>query len=111
MVKIITAQDLKKKLDAKEDFVLVMVLGEEYFKQKHISGSMNIPSDHVSEKAEELLPDKNKEIVVYCANTACQASPTAAKKLEALGYTNIVDFEDGIEGWEKAGYKFEGTEA
>ena len=110
-MKTISAEELKKKLDANEEFELVNVLPKEYFDKKHIPKSKNLSVEDIDEKAAEALPDKAKEIVVYCANTQCQASPNAAKKLEALGYTNVADYEDGVTGWEEAGYDLEGSQA
>ena len=106
-MKTITAEVLKKKIGAKEDFILIDVLSKESFEGKHVSTSINIPVDEIENRASSELPDKNKEIVVYCASTDCQASPRAGKKLEELGYTNIVDYEAGIAGWQDAGYEFE----
>lgn len=106
-MKTINAEELKKKVDAGEDFVLVDVLGKESYEGKHIKTSINIPVDEIENRASSELPDKNKEIVVYCASTDCQASPRAGKKLEELGYTHVVDYEAGIAGWQDAGYQFE----
>ena len=110
-MKTITAEELKKKIDAKEDFILIDVLSKESFEGKHVSTSINIPVDEIENRSSSELPDKNKEIVVYCASTDCQASPRAAKKLVELGYTNVVDYEAGIAGWQDAGYQFEGDAA
>ena len=106
-MKTISAQELKKKIDDKEDFVLVDVLSKESFEGKHVPSSKNISVSEIEDKAEEELPDKNKLVVVYCSNTACTASPSAAAKLEEMGYTNVVDFESGLAGWQEAGFEFE----
>ena len=106
-MKTISAQELKKKIDDKEDFVLVDVLSKESFESKHVPSSKNILVSEIEDRAEEELPDKNKLVVVYCSNTACTASPSAAAKLEEMGYTNVVDFESGLTGWQEAGFEFE----
>ena len=106
-MKKISAEDLKKKIDSKEDFEFVDVLGKDSYEAKHIPGSKSISVDELEEKSKTELPDKNKEVIVYCASTECQASPRAAKKLEEMGYTNVVDFESGLAGWQEAGYDFE----
>ena len=106
-MKTISVEDLKKKIDSKEDFEFVDVLGKDSFEAKHLPGSKNIPVDEIEERAPKELPDKDKEVVVYCANTECHASPTAGHKLEEMGYSNVVDFEAGLAGWEEANYEFE----
>ena len=51
--------------------------------------------------------DKDAEIVVYCANTACQSSIQTAQALEALGYTRVKDYEAGKQDWIEAGLPVE----
>ena len=109
-MKRINAEDLKKKIDSGEKFKIVDALGKESFEKLHIPKSINMPSDEVEQQAPTKLPDKNKEIVLYCADLECQASPEASKKLKNMGYTNLIEFRAGLAGWEEAGYKFEGTE-
>ncbi|PIR52526.1 rhodanese-like domain-containing protein [Candidatus Peregrinibacteria bacterium CG10_big_fil_rev_8_21_14_0_10_49_10] len=111
MADIVSASDLKAKIDAGEDFVLLNALGAEQFAQMHIPGSVNIPTDEVGKRAEKEIPEKNKLIVTYCASELCKASPQAASTLESMGYTNVKEFKGGLKGWEGAGYKLEGTDA
>ncbi len=62
----ITRDELKAKLDRGEDFVLVDTMAEPYYRHSHLPGAVNLPVDEVRERAPELLPDKDAEIVVYC---------------------------------------------
>jgi len=105
-IKTISATDLKAKLDKEEKFKLVEVLSHESFAKGHIPHAINIPVDEIGERAPKEL-DKEEEIVVYCFDTACQASPNVAKKLMELGYKKVIDFEAGKEGWKEAGFKLE----
>lgn len=63
----ISRDELKKKIDSKEKFLLVETLPAEKFKT-HLPGALNLPPDQVKQLAPQLLPDKNAEIVVYCAS-------------------------------------------
>ena len=67
MVKTISREELKQKIDRNDDFVLVETLSETAFHHQHLPGAINLPPDRIAELAPELLPDKNAEIVVYCA--------------------------------------------
>jgi rhodanese-related sulfurtransferase len=91
----------------KEDLetVVVNVLAREAYEKEHVPGSENAPvnEDGFEERMETLVPDRAQPVVVYCASTTCDASPTAAKKLEELGYEHVYDFEAGMEGWKEAG--------
>ena len=65
----ISTKDLKAKLDRKQKISVVETLAPERFREAHIPGALNIPPERIKELAPQLLPDKNAEIVTYCANT------------------------------------------
>ncbi len=67
MVKTISREDLKQKIDRVDRFQLVETLPETAFHHTHLPGAINLPPDRVKELAPKLLPDKNADIVVYCA--------------------------------------------
>jgi PQQ-dependent catabolism-associated CXXCW motif protein len=46
--------------------------------------------------------DRAKMLVVYCQR-ACWMSWNAAKRILAMGYTNLAWYPDGTDGWEEAG--------
>ena len=106
----ITAEDLREALASDHPPVLINTLPREAHEARHIPGSVNVPVDDI-EQVETLVPNKDDPIVVYCANADCTASSTAAERLEEMGYTDVVDFEDGYAGWRQAGYSLVGTEA
>jgi len=65
----ISTQDLKTKLDRKDPIQLVETLAPERYREAHLPGALNIPPEEVKELAPQLLPNKDVEIVTYCANT------------------------------------------
>jgi rhodanese-related sulfurtransferase len=67
MVQTISRDELKQKIDRGDNFVLVETLAETAFHHAHLPGAINLPPDRVKELAPGLLPDKNADIVVYCA--------------------------------------------
>ena len=62
----ITRDELKAKMNRGEDFVLVDTMPERYYRHSHLPGAINLPADEVGERAPELQPDRDAEIVVYC---------------------------------------------
>jgi len=102
----ISAEELKAKLDRKENFKLVMTFHEWAFDAKHIPGSINIFS---VESAIGKI-DPLDEIVVYCISETCAASIKAYNILQSQGFTNVTRFAGGLEAWEAAGYEFEGSD-
>ena len=70
MVEIISRAELKAKIDRRDHFFLVETLPEIAYQHAHLPGAINLPPDKLKELATRLLPDKNAEIVVYCASPA-----------------------------------------
>lgn len=104
-----TAEVLNDKLNSDERPILINVLSPESYLARRIPGSINIPLEHV-DRIDSIVPDKDQDIVVYCANTSCDASPAFANKLIEKGYSKVWDFEDGFEGWAEEGYRLIGHE-
>ena len=92
----ITPEDAKRIMDSEKDFTVLDVRTDEEFSEGHISGAVNIDHEEILEKAEELLPDKNKLILVYCRSG--RRSKIASEALVTLGYTNVKEF-GGINDW------------
>lgn len=67
MTATISREELKEKLERGDRFTLVETLGEQYYRHTHLPTAINLPPDRVAELAEQILPDKSAEIVVYCA--------------------------------------------
>lgn len=68
MLATISRDELKRKIDERQKFLLVETLARQAFEHAHLPGAINLPPDRVAELAPGLLPDKSAEIVVYCAN-------------------------------------------
>lgn len=49
-----------------------------------------------------LPADKNAKIVVYCMSG--RMSAIASAELVQQGYTNILNLDDGMIGWERSGF-------
>jgi rhodanese-related sulfurtransferase len=69
MENTISTKDLKAKLDRKEPIEVVETLAPERYREAHLPGAVNIPPERIKELAPQMLPNKETEIVTYCANT------------------------------------------
>lgn len=109
-MKTLTRDQLKNMLDRRDDILVINVLDRDQFAKSHIPGSVNIPLEEGEflERVEELVPNKDKRIITYCASFKCLASTEAAKKLDTGGYKAVFDYKGGIQDWMEAGYPFEG---
>ena len=94
--KKISASDAKTRMDSGDTIVILDVRTQEEYDAGHIAGAILVPNETISDKQPELLPDLNAEILVYCRSG--NRSAQAAKKLIAIGYTNVADF-GGIIDW------------
>ena len=99
----ITRDELKMKVGRGGAYTLIETLPQEQFEQGHLPGAINLPSDQVSALAPTLLPDKDIEIITYCASRTCHASVEAARELTRLGYTNVRHYPGGKADWKSAG--------
>lgn len=68
MVATISRDELKKKIDRGDRFVLVETLAPQTYHHAHLPGAVNLPPGEVEKLAGSVLPDKSAEIVVYCAS-------------------------------------------
>ena len=68
MVQTISRDELKAKIDRNDHFLLVETLAKTAYDHAHLPGAINLPPDTISSAGPSILPDKNAEIVVYCAS-------------------------------------------
>lgn len=105
----VSREELRDKLIMGEAITLIEALPEKYWKDSHLPGALQIDYKEITEKAYNLLPDKEAEIIVYCASTQCQNSSLAARTLVELGYTNVREYIGGKEHWLEAGLPLRGA--
>jgi rhodanese-related sulfurtransferase len=104
-MRLISAQELKEKLDRGDRLKLVNALGAWEYEAAHIPGSLHFSTP--AETLNELDPDD--EIVVHCSNPSCMASVALYRFLERNGYRDLRRFAGGLQEWQAAGYPLEGT--
>lgn len=63
-----------------------------------LPGTTNIPLGQIAEKLSEL--DSDRRVVLLCRSGG--RSTQAAETLTAAGFTDVVNLEGGMKGWEKA---------
>jgi rhodanese-related sulfurtransferase len=98
-VREITCDELREKIESGDRFVLVDALPPMSYAHSHLPGAINLPPPRVDASVARRLPDRDAEIVVYCANPECEDSVETANKLVALGYTNVRHFPGGKNEW------------
>jgi rhodanese-related sulfurtransferase len=109
-LKIVRREELRRKIERGDDFVLVDALSTQHYRSSHLPGAVNLPLEFVDE-AESVLPDKRAEIIVYCMNSVCAASAEEVRELREMGYENIRHYTAGKHDWIEAGLPVEGKHA
>lgn len=92
---IISQVEAKKIIDAEKCIILDVRTPEE-FQEKHIFDAVLLPLEKVSYEAENVIPDKNAKVLVYCRSG--KRSKDASYILAQKGYKNVLEF-GGIIDW------------
>lgn len=93
----IPQDEAKKIMDEESDYIIVDAREQSEYDEGHIKGAIVIPYTEIEQKAEEMLPDKEQLILVYCRSG--RRSKIAAQSLANMGYTNVKEF-GGIIEWQ-----------
>src|SRR5690348_17497714 len=97
-----TVDEVKKRLDRKEKFLLVDVREESEFAKDHLPGAVHLGKGIIERDIEARAPDVNTEMVLYCGGGF--RSAMAADNLQKMGYTNVVSMDGGIREWREKAY-------
>ena len=103
----ITREQLRAKVEAGDDFVLVDALAPMSFARSRLPGAVNIPLEWVDDRAPRRIPDLDTEVVVYCVDYDCDSSVQVGERLVALGYRNVLHYAGGKKEWMQAGLPLE----
>ena len=105
----ISPAQLKAKMDAKEDFLLVDVREHSEFEHGHISGAHIVPRGIIEAAADPtyakkyppLCEARDRQVILYCASSG--RSAMAAAVLQMMGFKNVLNMSGGYGGWEAEG--------
>jgi rhodanese-related sulfurtransferase len=123
----ISIDNLDERIKMK-DTMIINALPTEYFGKERIPNSVNLPVKELDKlttksverrvlkllksslkkypKLEELVNDKKIElydipIITYCAHSKCDASEKLIHALYSCGVNNVLEWKEGMEGWNK----------
>ncbi|MBS9523233.1 rhodanese-like domain-containing protein [Litoribacter ruber] len=89
----INVQELKERLEKKEEFGFVDVREEWEYEEDNL-GALNIPLSQLPHQLSEIDEYKNKELVVHCRSGA--RSDNAKKFLQTKGFSKVRNLIGGI---------------
>lgn len=100
-----TVQDIQRRIAAGEKFVLFDVREESEYAAGHLPGAKSLGKGIIEREIEELVPDVDREIVLYCGGGF--RSALAADNLQKMGYSNVISMDGGFRGWKEANLPIE----
>jgi rhodanese-related sulfurtransferase len=92
----ITPEEAQQMLQDQPDAILLDVRTQEEYDTQHIEGATLLTDSDIASRADDVLPDKDAVILVYCRSG--RRSAASSQQLAELGYTNVYDF-GGIIDW------------
>ena len=92
----INTEELKQKLENKEDFIFIDVREQHEFDHFNL-GAKLIPLNTLPGALNELEPFKEKEIIIHCRSGVRSAN--AKNFLIQMGYKNVRNLLGGVLRW------------
>jgi rhodanese-related sulfurtransferase len=72
------------------------------YDEAHIPGAINVPAEKLAARLPRMVKDRRRDLVFYCNGPKCTKSQKAARMAIALGYENVLEYNEGMPGWGKA---------
>ena len=94
--------EVKKRMDRGEKFLLVDVREESEYAKDHLPGAIHLGKGVIERDIEERVPELDEEMILYCGGGF--RSALAADNLQKMGYTNVISMDGGIRGWRENGF-------
>ncbi len=104
-IRLVSLDECKRRFDARGDYVFVDVREKDETRQGYIPGAVLIPRAHLEQQFEQKLPDRQANIILYCASGI--RSAFAAKLLADVGYSQVESANPGFVRWKDMGYPVE----
>ncbi len=98
----IKADQVQKKIKSSPAPLVVDVREADEWEGGIIPGAVTVPRGLLELEIEDLAPERDREIIAYCAGGT--RSALAAKSLKELGYKNVSSMAGGFKAWKDAAY-------
>lgn len=100
-VKETNVDDVKRRMDKGEKFLLVDVREDNEWAQGHLPGAVHMGRGIIERDIETAIPDTSTKMVLYCGGGF--RSALVAENLQKMGYNNVESMDGGWKGWLAAG--------
>lgn len=100
-----TPDEVRQRMSNGGGYRLIDVREKEEYREGHLPGSVSVPRGFLDMRIEEVVPDKDAPVILYCAGGT--RSLLAGRTMREMGYTNVVSMSGGYGGWKGAGHPWE----
>jgi len=100
---VVNTEALATLIQSKVPLKIFDARSVKYDDGQRITGAQQLSPDADEAVITKAIPDKSQLVVTYCAGLKCPASKALADRLKKLGYTNVIEYPQGIAGWLEAG--------
>ena len=97
-VRLYARDEIRRRL-RDPSLAIANVLPREAWEEARIPRSASLPVDEIRARAHHVLPDREREIAVYCEGPGSELGAQAVDLLQELGYRNVGQYPGGIEEW------------
>jgi rhodanese-related sulfurtransferase len=87
---------------AKWDFTLIDARTRVEYAEGHIEGAQSCPASEIATQLASMVPDRGRRLVFYCNGPKCTKSQKAARAALALGYRDVLEYNEGLPAWREA---------
>jgi rhodanese-related sulfurtransferase len=107
--KVITLDQLQRLMKSRRGILFDARAEQEYLKG-HIAGARNVPGEDPGKYFDRFIPiPRDTLVIIYCNNPECHLGRALAEFLSVMEFKNMVLYDDGWDGWEKANMPVDST--
>ncbi len=100
-IKELTVEQVREKIDRGDEFYFVDTREDKEWEAGRAAGAIHLGKGIIERDIENVIPDRNAEIVLYCGGGF--RSALAADNLQKMGYKNVISMDGGIRRWRELG--------
>ena len=96
-VREITVEEVVAKQERNEDFLFIDVREDGEWEKGRAEGAIHLGKGIIERDIEQMVPDKAREIVLYCGGG--YRSALAGEAIQRMGYSRVWSMAGGIREW------------
>ncbi|MGU9956441.1 MAG: rhodanese-like domain-containing protein [Arenicellales bacterium WSBS_2016_MAG_OTU3] len=101
-LQIITASDLRNKIQNREDILIIDARAEHDYTASSLPGSISVPAAEVARRLPDLINSSHTQVIVHCAGITRAA--LGAQEAISCGLSNpVYSLHEGTKAWVLAG--------